>query len=158
MQGYVYRHTTPSGKLRFQARIDLGRNPGSGKRRQPARTFERERERDAWRWVREQIRALEEDKFVERHDITLGEYLNDEWLSMILPVLKPSTASSYRWSVVTHIVPRIGAQSLQQIKPADLARFSSALAASEKRNGGKGTLAPKSVRNVFGILAKALSD
>jgi len=77
---------------------------------------------------------------------------------MILPVLKPSTASSYRWSVVTHIVPRIGALSLQQIKPADLAKFSSALAASDKRNGGKGTLAPKSVRNVFGILAKALSD
>ena len=156
MEGYVRRRVLSSGAIRYQARLGTGRNPGNGKRQQVTRTFERER--DAWRWVRDQSKALEQDRFVERHDTTLGEYLTNEWLPMILPTLKPSTAASYRWSIVTHVVPLVGALPLQRLKPPDLAQFSSALVATPKRNRAKGTLSPKTVRNVFGILEKALSD
>ena len=156
MEGYVRRRVMTSGAIRYQARLGTGRNPGNGRRQQVTRTFERER--DAWRWVRDQSKALEQDRFVERHDRTLGEYLTSEWLPMILPTLKPSTAATYRWSVTVYIVPLIGALPLQRLKAPDLAQFSSALVASPKRNRAKGTLAPKTVRNIFGVLEKALSD
>ena len=156
MRGYVSRRVTSTGLARYAARVDGGRDPRTGKRLQPSRTFEKER--DAWRWVRDQIKAMEEGRYVSRRRATLREYLTTEWLPMVTPTLKASTADSYRRTVDLHVVPHLGGLDLQQIRPSDLAKWTSGLAEKGRLNGPGGGLSPKSVVNTFRILSKALSD
>jgi integrase len=70
---------------------------------------------------------------------------------------RPSTWDSYRMAVERHIVPSLGGMPLQGLTPAHLTAFYRTLL-DDGRRDGRGGLAPKSVRNVHGVLHAALRD
>jgi integrase len=72
--------------------------------------------------------------------------------------LSRSTFDSYRNSVRLHVAPRIGAIQLRQLQPEDLDTLYAELLIDGKLNGAGGGLAPKTVRNIHGMLRKALAD
>lgn len=90
--------------------------------------------------------------------ITLADYLNDRWLPLKKSQLSRSTYDSYRNNVRLHVVPRIGQIQLRQLQPEDLDTLYAELLVDGKLNGAGGGLASKSVRNIHGMLRKALAD
>lgn len=90
--------------------------------------------------------------------ITLADYLNDRWLPLKKSQLSRSTYESYRNSVRLHVEPRIGSIQLRQLQPEDLDTLYAELLVDGKLNGAGGGLAPKTVRNIHGMLRKALAD
>ena len=90
--------------------------------------------------------------------IALSGYLNDRWLPLKKSQLSRSTFDSYRNNVRLHVAPRIGTIQLRQLQPEDLDTFYAELLVDGKLNGAGGGLAPKTVRNIHGMLRKALAD
>ena len=90
--------------------------------------------------------------------ITLADYLNDRWLPLKKSQLSRSTFDSYRNNVRLHVAPRIGSIQLRQLQPEDLDTLYAELLVDGKLNGAGGGLAPKTVRNIHGMLRKALAD
>jgi integrase len=88
----------------------------------------------------------------------LRAFLVDEWLPAVRPPrVRPSTWASYHMAVQRHIVPGLGGVPLQGLTPAHLAVFYRALLTGGRQDG-RGGLAPKTVRNVHGVLHAALRD
>jgi integrase len=69
-----------------------------------------------------------------------------------------STYDSYRRMINSHVLPRIGMIPLQRLTPEDLDGFYADLLAEGRLNGGGGGLAPETVRNIHGMLHKALAN
>ena len=99
---------------------------------------------------------LSQGTYVEPSKQTLGDYL-EEWLEAIEGTLRPSTFDSYRMTVRTRIVPRLGAIPLARLAPAHFNPFYRDLLTSGRR-GGDGGLSPRTVRYCHMILRKALMD
>ena len=111
---------------------------------------------------------------VDPTTITVAEYLTGWWLPRKMPAqmrdgfqgevlrgqadpvgdhagrVKPGTWNAYESRVRVQIVPRIGALRLQELTPADVDRLLDGMAADGR--------SPKTIKNTFGILKKALGD
>lgn len=88
--------------------------------------------------------------------LTVGEYLVDEWLPAVSTTVKPTTLAQYRQMVTVHVVARLGPVVLRDLEPAHLDRLYAELLTSGRRDGGP--LSPKTVRHVHVVLRKALGD
>lgn len=116
----------------WEVRVDLGRDPVSGKRKQASRWFptEREAERGLAHWLVEIARG----EAPGRSRQTLADVL-DYWLSVrVKDRLKPKTYADYAWLCSKHLVPGLGAQSVQRLRPDTLETFYRRL-----RDAGVGT-------------------
>lgn len=80
---------------------------------------------------------------------TVGEYLRDVWLPSLASTVRPTTRDTYERLVRAHIMPTLGPLRLQQLDRTHVRQWVDRLA---------GQMSPKSVRNVHGVLAKALTD
>jgi integrase len=94
--------------------------------------------------------------------VTLGEFLTKEWLPAKRPSLRESTAASYEQLVRLYVIPKLGGVRLQLIDGSALNRLYADLLESgrnehRRKNVGAG-LAPKTVRNLHGVLTKAFRD
>ncbi len=98
--------------------------------------------------------------FVRPARVTLSSFLLDEWLPAKTPTLKPSTAASYDQIVRAYIVPRLGDLALGKVDGSTLNAFYGELLTQGRtgRSGCSGGLSAKSVRNVHGVLHRALLD
>lgn len=99
--------------------------------------------------------------FVRPTRTTVGAYLLEEWLPAKLHTLKPSTTDAYEQLIRAYVVPAIGATPLAQIDGAALTSLYGELLATGRRgrSGAPGSpLAPKTVRNLHGMLHRALAD
>jgi integrase len=85
---------------------------------------------------------------VDRNRLTVGQYLTDQWLPT--RGLSPSTIEAYAIAVNKWIVPHLGAVRLQLLDPAMVTQFLGVMLAEGR--------SPKYVRNVHGVLRKALAD
>ena len=85
---------------------------------------------------------------VDRNRLTLGQFLTDQWLPT--RGLAPTTLETYTIAVDKWIIPHLGAVRLQAIDPAAVAQFLGAMLAAGR--------SPKYVRNIHGVLRKALAD
>jgi integrase len=83
-----------------------------------------------------------------------GEFLHEKWLPALN--VRLSTKDNYERNVTRHVIPTLGGLKLQALTADQLTRFYRQLSASGHRHG-RG-LAPKAVRNIHGILHKALAD
>lgn len=111
-------------------------------------------------------------------DIQAGEYLEpstisvaawlDTWLSEYTGDLKYSTRKHYRMQCETHIKPALGRVKLCTLNPPQIQKFINQLSKSgrkivkkDKKTGKEEVsfagLSPKSIKNVHGVLSKALS-
>ena len=100
---------------------------------------------------------LESGAYTERSDVTLGEFLLEEWLPVTQNSIRSTTYSSYATHVKKHILPTLGRVQLKKLTPVMI----NALYAQLLRNGkvcGSGGLSANSVRRVHATLHRALND
>ena len=145
--------------------MTIGTDPGSGKQIRKSFTGKTQKE------VREKMQAaavaVNEGQFFEPSKITLGEWL-DIWLKDYTADKKYLTVKHYTAQVKTHIKPALGAVKLSMLTTPQIQGFYNDLGKKGKQiktkdqKTGKVTvsfepLAAKSIRNVHGILIKALN-
>jgi integrase len=132
-------------------------DPLTGKPRQRTKGGYRTK-RECQDGLNEALTRMREGTFVQPSPRMLRAFLVDEWLPAVRPPrVRPSTWASYRMAVERHIVPGLGGVVLQGLTPAHLTAFYRALL-THGRQDGRGGLAPKTVRNVHGVLHAALRD
>jgi integrase len=127
------------------ARIDAGRDPVTGKRRQISRTI-RGSKRDAQKVLNEM--AVEADRGRFTGTSTTFRQLSDRWLEMAKNDLSPLTLRRYRGLLDKSILPAIGDLPVKNIEAIDLDQLYNGL---QKRAG----LAPATVRQVHAIIRRA---
>ena len=130
----------------WEARYTVGRDPGSGKQKQKSVYGKTEAE------VAQKLRTI-------THEIDIGTYLEPSrmsvsqwlkiWLNEYTGAVKENTLVSYRIQVEHNICPLLGAINLKNIKPHDIQRAVNSLSQH---------LSPKSVKNCYGVLHKAMSQ
>jgi integrase len=142
---------------RYYLVLDVGRDPGTGKRKQrwhsgPDRKGYSSK-RAAERAMREMLTSVDRSEYVDPTTLTTGEYL-EAWLPTMR--LRASTMDVYRVQLRAYVVPRIGAVRLQQLTPSMLDSFYMEL---ERAGGQRGrALSAKTVRNVHVMLHRALES
>jgi integrase len=121
-----------------------------GRRRQRSKGGFRTR-KDAERYLREQLVWVDAGTYVAPQQLTLATYLVDHWLpAMDARGLRPSTLARYETHVRCAIAPALGRLRLQALTPTHLNKLYRDLRAAGR--------APKTIRNVHGVLSKALAD
>lgn len=106
--------------------------------------------------VADQSRGL----FVRPVKGTAGIFLMDTWLPTKSRSLRPGTAFDYRKLLTHYVVPHIGHLELSKIDGGTVNALYELLLTNGRTGGSHrmGGLAPKTVRNVHGVLHKAFSD
>jgi integrase len=121
-----------------------------GRRRQRSKGGFRTR-KDAERYLREQLVSLDAGTYMAPHKLTVATYFAEHWLpAMQARGLRPSTLERYESHVRCAITPALGGLPLQGLMPTHLNKLYGDL-----RTAGR---APKTIRNIHGVLSKALAD
>src|SRR6266511_488098 len=152
-RGHVARKQTSQGP-RYYPVIELPHDPATGKRRQrwhPAHTSRRAADRELVRLLGQ----LDRGAYVEPSRLTVRAYL-EVWLAGMAGKVEPNTLEVWTVYARAHVDPAIGHVLVQQLTATHLAAFYAGLADHGRRDG-KG-LAPKTVKNVHGLLHRALED
>jgi len=127
--------------------VDVGCDE-QGRRRQKWHSGFRTR-REASEALTEILGQLSTGQYVAPSKLTVGRFLEDEWLPAIRASVRPLTFESYAGNVRNHIVPRLGSVPLQQVTPPILNSVYSELGQ---------TLAPRTVRYIHAILRRAFAS
>ena len=145
----------------WEARITVGRDPGTGKQIQKSFSGKTQKE------VREKMQAaavaLNNGVYQEPSKMTVGEWL-DIWARDYLNDVKPFTVVSYKGQIKNHIKPALGAVKLDHLAPHVIQQFYNDLCKPQTKRRKDGTaeevpgLSPKSIKNVHGVLHKALQQ
>ena len=132
---------------------------GKTQRQQLTETFhgtKREAE-DRWAARDTEIRQGKGDKPAGRR--TCGEYL-DSWLKArdgtTLKALKPTTRLSYGEIIRLHLIPRLGAIRLTELRPDHIRDLLRDIQQRGRKDGRGETLSPRRVRYVHAVLRAAL--
>lgn len=137
---------------RWEARYTLGIDPKTGKQIQKSVYGKTQKE------VRQKLTAItaeiDDGTYMEPCRMTLDEWL-DIWLRDYLTGVKPSTAYLYQRQAKLYIRPALGSVRLDRLEPHTIQRFYNSL--HEERDG-KPPLSAKSIKNIHGILHKALQQ
>lgn len=136
----------------WEARFVVGIDPSTGKdirKSVYARTQKEVRKK-----MTEAVAALDKDDYREPCKMTLAQWL-DIWQESYLVKVKPSTKLLYEQQIRLYIKPALGHIKLADLDTDKIQQFYNRL--GEGRDGKSG-LSPKSVRNVHGILHKALQQ
>ena len=136
----------------WEARVTTGRDPGTGK--QVQRSFSGKTQKE----VREKMQAaaveVNQGTYTAPSKLTVGQWL-DLWASEYLGGVKPRTVDSYRSTIKNHIKPALGAVKLDALTAPTIQAFYNGLGKPSKDKLG---LSPKSIKNVHGVLHKALQQ
>ena len=155
----------------WQARYTEGYDLGTG--RQIQRSITGKTQKEVAQKLKQTTLDIEDGSYTAPCKLTVAQWL-DIWLSDYMGDKKYLTVKNYKAQVETHIKPRIGAVKLPQLAPHIIQKFYNELLESGQRvpmrdKAGKivkkvgktvylpAPMSAKSVRNVHGILTKALS-
>jgi len=131
----------------WEARYSAGYDPGTGKQIQKSITGKTQKE------VSQKLKAvttsIDDGTYVAPCKLTVGQWL-DIWINEYLGGVKPRTADLYKGVVSVRIKPKLGALKLDGLTPHAVQTYFNNLT--------KEGLAPKTVKNVHGILHKALQQ
>lgn len=136
----------------WEARVTIGRDPGTGK--QLRRSFSGKTQREVREKMQAAAVAVNDGTYKDPSRLTVGDWL-DIWEKEYLGDVKPFTVASYKGQIKNHIKPALGAVRLEELAPHTIQSFYNALG---KPQGNKLGLSPKSIKNVHGILHKALQQ
>jgi len=103
------------------------------------------------------LSSLESGVYAERKEITLDEFLREEWLPVIKSTIRSTTFSSYSTHVKKHILPTLGRVKLKKLTPLMINSLYARLL-KEGKVCGSGGLSASSVRRVHATLHRALND
>lgn len=161
------RTVTRNGKQYtfWEGRLTIGTNPGNGK--QQRKTFTGKTQKEVREKMQAAAVAVNEGTFFQPSKITLAEWL-DLWLKEYTADKKYLTVKHYTAQCNTHIKPALGAVKLSMLTAPQIQSFYNDLGKTGKRitredpKTGKEIvtfepLAAKSIRNIHGILIKALN-
>jgi len=131
---------------RWEARITVGYDPGTGKPIRKSFYGKTQREvKDKMQTVQTQVNSGD---WLEPSRATVEDWMRI-WAEDYTGHLKPRTVIMYKGYINNHIIPGLGKAPLQKLQPHDVQKFYNKLSID---------LAPKSVKNIHGILHKALKQ
>lgn len=136
----------------WEGRVTVGYDPGTGKQKQ--RTVSGKTQKEVTQKMRELTAALDAGTYHEPCKLTVGEWL-DIWAKDYLTAVKPRTQDSYKTTVDTHLKPAFGAMKLEALTTHDIQQFYNRLKDGDKKQSA---LSPKTIRNIHGVLHKALEQ
>ena len=148
MAGTVVKRKTRGGKIRWQAKLRLGKD-ADGKWIWRTDTFDTQRE------GKEALRRWEQENWVPKTTQTLEQYMLHWMHTVKRHTLRPTSYQSYLWQVRQHILPHLGPVAL-----ADLTTDMIQAHYSRERDAGRRDgrpLSPRMVRYSHSILKQALA-
>lgn len=128
----------------WEARYTTGYDPGTGKQIQ--KTITGKTQKEVAKKLKEATAALDAGTYIAPSKMTVGEWL-DIWEKEYLTSIKPATLYSYKATIRNHLKPKLGAIKLEALSPHNIQAFCNELGDS---------LSPKTVKNIHGVLHKAL--
>lgn len=137
---------------RWEARVTIGRDPGTGKQIQ--RSIYGATQAEVRKKLTQTISAVDTGTYIEPCKMTLNQWL-DIWTRDYIGDVKPSTALLYQNQIRLYIRPALGAIKLEALNPHDIQGLYNRL---KSGNEGKSGVSAKTVRNVHGVLHKALQQ
>jgi integrase len=127
------------------ARVDAGRDPVSGKRRQISKTVHGS-QRSAQRVLNEM--AVEADRGQFTGTSTTFRQLSEQWLKLAKDDLSPNTSRIYQNLLDNHILPALGDVPVKNVKTVDLDQLYQGLTR-------RVFLSPSTVRQIHAIIRRA---
>lgn len=137
---------------RWEARFTVGRDPGTGKQIQ--RSVYGSTQKEVRQKLAQAVAAVDAGTYTAPSKMTVGQWL-DIWQRDYLGGVKPFTVLNYSQHIKNHIKPAMGAIKLEALNAHTIQGFYNDLGA--ERNGKPG-LSPKTVKNIHGVLHKALQQ
>ena len=134
----------------WEARYTEGYDPGTGKQIQ--RSVTGKTQKDVAKKLKEATAAIDAKTYTAPSKMTVGQWL-DIWTDEYLTAVKPTTLYSYKAAVRNHLKPQLGAIRLDSLTPHALQSFYNSLLYPDE---SKQALSAKTVKNIHGILHKAL--
>lgn len=135
--------------------IDLGNDPVTGKRRREWHSGFRTKG-EAEKRRTEILKAIDSGAHVAPTKASVADYLTNRWLPAIRASVRANTLSLYETIVRVYVVPHVGTVPLQDLTPDRLNGLYGLLLDCGSKTGKP--LAAKTVRNVHGMLSRALAD
>lgn len=136
----------------WEARYSAGRDPGTGKQIQ--RSISGKTQKEVAQKLKAATAAIDAGTYTAPSKMTVGEWL-DIWVTDYLGGVKPRTIDNYSAVARNHLKPALGAIKLEALEGHAIQTLYNRLT---KGNGGAPGLSPKSVKNVHGVLHKALQQ
>lgn len=136
----------------WEARCTVGYDPGTG--RQVQRSITGKTQQEVAQKLRQVTAEIDQGTYKEPCKLTLKEWLTI-WTTDYLGGVKPHTVVSYKGAIANHICPAIGAIRLEELNAHTIQRMYNSFVAP--KNGMPG-LSPKTVKNIHGVLHKALQQ
>lgn len=136
----------------YEARYTEGFDPGTGKQIQ--RSISGKTQKEVAQKLKAAIAALDTGTYIAPCKMTVGEWM-DAWSKQYLGGVKESTVAAYNATIRTHIKPGIGAVRIDALDTNLVQNFYNRLRESTK---DRDAVSPKTVKNVHGILHKALQQ
>ena len=136
----------------YEARYTEGFDPGTGKQIQ--RSISGKTQKEVAQKLKAAIAALDTGTYIAPCKMTVGEWM-DAWSKQYLGGVKESTVAAYNATIRTHIKPGIGAVRIDALDTNLVQNFYNRLREPTK---DRDAVSPKTVKNVHGILQKALQQ
>jgi len=149
-------HLQPRGENTWRLKLDVGRDPSTGKRLTRFVTFKGTK-REAQRELTRLLASVAGGTFVDPNRITVAAYLR-AWIDEAearVP-LAAKTAERYRQLIEKQIIPHLGALQLQKLRPGNIAAWHSTLLRGGRVDGEP--LSARTVGHAHRVLRKALED
>lgn len=134
---------------RWEARYTVGRDPGTG--RQIQKSVYGRSQAEVRKKLNTATKSLDDGLYIEPSKLTIGKWL-DIWVNEYLGGVKPSTAFIYADQIKRNIKPALGAVKLEALSTHTIQGVYNGLTRREN------PLSPKSVKDIHGILHKALQQ
>lgn len=131
----------------YEARYTVGIDPGTGKQIQ--KSISGNTQREVARRLKEITTSIDTGTYLPSCKLTVGEWLNT-WISEYTADWKPLTVCNYSKQIKKHLIPRLGAAELEDLDTHTIQLFYNSLT--------KSGLAPKTVKNIHGVLHAALEQ
>lgn len=136
----------------WEARYTTGVDPGTGK--QVQRSISGKTQKEVREKLQEIAVSINDGLYTEPSKMTVGGWL-DIWTAEYLAGVKPRTLDSYKAVVRNHLKPALGAVKLSALATHEIQRLYNGL---QKQREDLPPLSPKSIKNLHGVLHKALQQ
>lgn len=137
----------------WQARYTVGYDPGTGKQIQ--KSISGKTQAEVAQKLREITHDLDQGTYIAPCRMSLSEWLN-VWKEEYLGNVKESTRLLYERNIEQYIVPHLGATRLEALTTPMIQAFYNDLLQPKKE--GCNPLSPKTIKNVHGVLHRALQQ
>ena len=154
-QGTIRKKTVKKNGREYtywEGRYTSGYDPGTG--RQIQRSISGRTQQEVAKKLKAATAAIDSGTYTEPSKMTVAQWL-DIWKKDYLKGVKPYTVDSYTAAIRNHIKPALGAVRLEALNAHTIQQFYNRLGEPTKQ---RKALSPKTIKNVHGVLHKALQQ